>query len=323
MPIPASPPASTPFATPLDAFAGIGFDGPDAATFLHGQLSTDVISMPVGAVGLATYNSPKGRVLASLVLFRRTPDAFIALVAADLAAALRKRLAMFVLRAKVVVSDATAGRVLAGIGGTGLGDAVSRAFGGAPVPGQGLANAEGDLLVLPDGRAIAMPAPEAAEGVLARLALPPGTPDAFAQLGIRAGVPIVTLATQDRFVPQALNFDLLGGIHFRKGCYPGQEIVARMQYLGRLKDRLFVFRVDAPPPAPGTALVAADAPEPALGTVVNAAPGDGGSEFLAVANYDAAVAGALRLGAHDGPVPAVLPLPYEVPVPVAPERVKL
>jgi len=313
----------TAFAAPFDDLAGIAFDGPDAAAFLHGQLSTDVAAMPVGAVGLTTYNSPKGRVLASLVLFRRAPEAFLALVAADLAPALRKRLTMFVLRAKLTVSDATAGKTIIGIGGAGSKDALARVFQAVPDPGQGAAAAAGDLVGFPDGRVVAICDQAAAATLAAQLALPPGAPGAFALLGIRAGVPLVTQATQDRFVPQALNFDLLGGVHFRKGCYPGQEIVARMQYLGRLKERLFAFRADAPPPAAGAALVAADAPEPVLGTVVNAAPVDGGSEFLAVASYDGAVAGSLRLGAPDGPAPVVLPLPYDVPVPVAPPRVKL
>lgn len=325
MAMPASPalPVVPGIATRLDEFAGMAFDGSDAATFLHGQLSTDVTAMPVGAVGLSSYNSPKGRVLATLVLYRRAPDAFLALVATDLAAALRKRLAMFVLRAKVVVSDATAGKAIVGIGGEGSREALARVLPEAPAPGNAIATPEGIVMAFPDGRTVIIAEPAAASAWSARLGLPPEPSAAFALAGIRAGVPLVTQATQDRFVPQALNLDLLDGIHFRKGCYPGQEIVARMQYLGRLKERLFAFRADAPPPAPGTALFAAGAPEPVLGTVVNAAPVGGGGAFLAVASYDSAVDGSLRLGAPDGPALAVEPLPYTVPVPAAPQRVKL
>lgn len=320
-----TPPSILPgVAVPVDdQLAGIGFDGADAATFLHGQLSTDVIAMPVGAIGLGAYCSPKGRVLASLVLYRRAPDAFLALVAADLATALRKRLAMYVLRARVVVTDATAGKVIAGVGGEGSGEALARALPDAPPAGHGITTADGVVVALPDGRRLVIAEPAAAAALAERLGLPAAPSSTFALAGIRAGVPLVSQATQDLFVPQALNLDLLDGVNFRKGCYPGQEIVARMQYLGRLKERLFAFRVDAPPPAPGAPLFAAGAPGPALGTVVNAAMGDAGSEFLAVANYDAAVAGALRLGTPGGPVPAVLPLPYAIPVPVAPDRVKL
>lgn len=320
--LPASP-AVPGVAAPLDEFAGIGFDGADAATFLHGQLSTDVAAMPVGAVGISAYCSPKGRVLATLVLHRRASDAFLALAAADLAAALRKRLAMFVLRAKVAVSDATAGKTIVGIAGDASGEAFARALPDAPRAGHGTATSDSIVVAFPDGRAVVIADPATAGALPARLGLPSEPSGAFALAGIRAGVPLVTQATQDLFVPQALNLDLLDGVNFRKGCYPGQEIVARMQYLGRLKERLFAFRVDMPPPVPGTSLFAAGAPEPVLGTVVNAAAAGSGSEFLAVANYDSAVAGTLRLGAPDGPAPVVVPLSYAVPVPVAPQRVKL
>lgn len=310
------------FAAPLPALSGLAFDGLDAASFLHGQLSTDVAAMPVGSVSLTTYNSPKGRVLASLVLFRRAPESFVALVAADLAAALRKRLAMFVLRAKVAVTDASATHAVVGVGGDGAAAALGRVFGAVPLPGHGISVAEGEVLALPDGRYALLVAAGTEPELLQRLGLR-DAPGAFEALGIRAGVPVVTLATQDRFVAQTLNFDLLGGIHFRKGCYPGQEIVARMQYLGRLKERLFAFATSAPPPAPGTPLVDALAPEPAAGTVVAAVAVAGGSELLAVASFAAVEAGALHLAQPDGPALSLLPLPYVIPAPAAPQRVKL
>lgn len=301
---------------PLPELAAIAFHGADAASFLHGQLSTDVAQMPVGAVGLSTYNSAMGRVLASLVLYRRAPDAFVALVAADLAAALRKRLAMFVLRAKVTVTDPAAGRTIRGAAGA---DDLAAVLGPVPERGQGAATTHGDLVAWPDGRVVLVPGEGADEAVTG-----PGEPSAaFALHGIRAGVPLVTLATQDQFVPQSLNLDLLGGVNFRKGCYPGQEIVARMQYLGRLKERLFAFTTPAAPPAPGTPLVGAGTTEPALGTVVNAAPAADGTLLLAVAHYDAAMAGTLRLAGADGTRVEVVALPYAVPAPVAPQRVKL
>lgn len=324
MPAPASADlAAIPgFAAPVPALAGLAFDGPDAASFLHGQLSTDAAAMPVGSVSLSTYNSPKGRVLASLVLFRRAPESFVALVAADLAAALRKRLAMFVLRAKIAVADASVTHAVVGVGGDGAAAALGRVFGAVPLAGHGLSVAEGEVLALPDGRYALLVAAGTEPALLARLGLR-AVPGAFEAQGIRAGVPVVTLATQDRFVAQTLNFDLLGGIHFRKGCYPGQEIVARMQYLGRLKERLFAFATSAAPPAPGTPLVDALAPEPPAGTVVAAVAVDGGSELLAVASFAAVEGGALHLAHADGPALARLPLPYAIPAPAAPQRVKL
>lgn len=311
------------FVATLDDVAAIGFDGADAAAFLHGQLSTDIEVLPIGAVALTTYNSPKGRVLATLMLLRRDTESFVAIVAADLAAALRKRLAMFVLRAKVTVRDAGVEAVLLGVGGDGAVAALAAAMGATLAPGRGVVGADGDAMVFPDGRALVIARAATAADLRVRLGLPDATPAAFARLGIRAGVPWVTLATQDRFVLQALNGDLLGAVNFRKGCYPGQEIVARMQYLGRLKERLFAFATAAAPPAVGTGLVATGAPDAPAGTVVNVAATAGGSEFLAVANYDAVTTGELRLDTVDGPLAVRLDLPYAIPAPTTAPRVKL
>lgn len=323
MPIPAPAPAAagTAVAAPLPGLAALTLTGADAASFLHGQLSTDVTAMSTGAVALTSYNSAKGRVLATLWLFRRSADEFVALAAADLAAALRKRLSMFVLRAKVVVGEDV--RSLVGVTGNGADAALAGAFGTLPAAGHGVALPEVEWVALPDGRHVLLADPGAAAALPARLVLPAAAAPAFDLAGIRAGVPVVTLPTQDRFVPQSLNLDLLGGVHFRKGCYPGQEIVARMQYLGRLKERLFALRADGAPPAPGTPLFDPAAPDQAVGTVVNAASADGGSEMLAVANFEAAAAGTLRLGAPEGPPLALRALPYAIPVPTAPQRVKL
>ncbi len=130
---------------------------------------------------------------------------------------------------------------------------------------------------------------------------------------------MITAATQDQFVAQATNWDALGGLNFRKGCFTGQEIVARTQHLGRLKERLFAFRAGIEPPAPGTRLYGAAFGDQASGTVVNSAPDpDGGSRFLAVAQIEAANAGAMAVGAPDGPQAQREPLPYDLPAPVAP-----
>jgi folate-binding protein YgfZ len=308
-----------PLVARLIHLAVLTFDGADAASFLHNQLSTDVESMPVGAAGWTSYNSPKGRVLANLLLWRRAQDAFVGFVAADLAESLRKRLSMFVLRAKVAIADRTAGWQLLGVAGPGADAAVHVAFATAPEPGHGAALADADVVATPDGRFLVV----TDDGAKVRARLPATEMPAthWNWLGVRAGVPIVTSATQDQFVAQTLNLDLIGGINFRKGCYPGQEIIARMQYLGRLKERLFAFHVDAPPPAPGTRIQSG---ETAAGTVVNAAEAaNGGSDLLAVANWMAVEAGGLRLGDADGPALSPLVLPYAVPAPTAPNRVKL
>lgn len=314
-----------PRASAVDDLAVLQFEGPDAATFLQGQLSSDVAALAPGALQRSSYNSPKGRMLASLVLAR--PDGgggFRAVVAADLAASMARRLAMYVLRAKVKVESLADARALIGVSGEGAVDAVRAAFGVTATAGATVGHEDLVLLGLPDGRVL-VDAPAAARAAtLARLAPHAATGDAddWRRAAIRAGVPLVTAATTDQFVPQALNFDALDGISFRKGCYPGQEIVARTHYLGRLKERLYAFAAVGAPPAPGTRLHAASFGDQACGTVVNSVADEGGAILLAVVQRAAADADVVRVGAIDGPALTRLALPYPVPEPAPRERLR-
>jgi tRNA-modifying protein YgfZ len=330
---PTAPPSAPPPPDPATVYTTapetgvLGFDGPDAAAFLHGQLSSDVAGMAPGTAAWTSYNSAKGRMLATLLLWRADADSFLAFVAADVAAPLAKRLAMFVLRAKVKVADLTGQGQTIGVAGPGTAGAVRAALGGAPEPGQGVRAGDTCVIAAPDGRCFVHVPAAGAGDVTAKLAAhaDPISADAWRRLGILVGIPTVTRATQDLFVPQTANWDLVGGVNFRKGCYPGQEIIARMQYLGRLKERLFAFHVDAPPPSPATPVYSPVFGEQACGTVVNAAMSpDGGTDLLAVVQWAAATAdGTLRLGAPDGPALAARALPYAVPAPTAPDRPKL
>lgn len=159
-------------------------------------------------------------------------------------------------------------------------------------------------------------APQHAEALwrqLAALARPAGYP-AWEWLTIRAGLPVITAATSDQFVPQTANLDALGGVNFQKGCYTGQEIVARTQYLGRLKERLTLAHVDGASPAPGDRLYSAVFGEQSCGAVVNVAPAPGGGhDLLAVLQNAARDSGEVRLGAVDGRRLALLPVPYPLP----------
>ena len=124
-------------------------------------------------------------------------------------------------------------------------------------------------------------------------------------------MPVITAATQDLFVAQTANWDVLGGISFGKGCYTGQEIIARTQYLGRLKERLFLFHAAGPAVAAGTRLFSAVFGDQPCGTVVDAAGAPaGGADLLAVLQLAAAESGDVRLGAPDGAPLEPLPLPY-------------
>jgi folate-binding protein YgfZ len=146
---------------------------------------------------------------------------------------------------------------------------------------------------------------------LATSCKPVGAP-AWDWLMVQAGVPMVLPQTQDHFVPQMANMEILGGVSFNKGCYPGQEIVARSQYLGKVKRRLFLAHVDAAA-LPGDELFSADLPDQSAGHVANAAaaPG-GGCDVLAVVHTSSVDAGDVRLKSRDGAKLEFRPLPYPV-----------
>jgi hypothetical protein len=308
----------------LSPLAVLAIDGPDATAFLQGQLSSDVSGLGADACQYSSYNSPAGRMLANFVLWPEGTDAdagFRALVAADIAAAIAKRLAMFVLRSKVRVTDISANFARHGVGGPDAAAAVRAAIGAAPAPFAVLRDGETTVLSLPGPRFVLLAPFGKEEGIVAALAggEAPAPFAVWQWLTITAGVPVITAVTQDKFVAQALNWDVLGGVNFRKGCYPGQEIVARTQYLGRLKERLYAFRAPAGAVAPGDRLYSAVFDEQACGTVVNAAPApDGDTDLLAVVQLAAIASGDVRLGTPSGPSLRPLSLPYAVPAAIAP-----
>lgn len=313
--------------TRLDALALVDVDGADAATFLNGQLSSDVLALERGRGHWTSYNSPKGRMLANPFLYRPLGGpAFRLVVPVDIAEPVRKRLTMFVLRSKVTLAENRAVAAI-GVGGPGGGDAVRSALGVAASAHAVVAapGAPAEVVGLPDGRILIVVDAAGIDDVLARLARTATTSpqDVWRWLGIRAGVAQIGAATQDRHVAQTANWEVVGGVSFTKGCYTGQEIVARAQHLGVLKERAHPFRIDAAAPPPGTPLVSPVFGDQACGSVLDAVdlPG-GGAELLAVVQVSAADAPGLRLGSADGAPLEPLPLPYTLPT-SAPRRVKL
>jgi folate-binding protein YgfZ len=195
-------------------------------------------------------------------------------------------------------------------------------LGAAPDAHRALVHDGVTLLGLGDGRVIIDVAAERARALHDALAVHAtvGDETVWHWTRIAAGIALITAATSDRFVPQALNWEVLGGVSFQKGCYPGQEIVARMQYLGRLKERLFAFRLPAATPAAGTRLYAASFGDQPCGTVIEAAPHpQGGAALLAVVQRAAAEGEVVHVGAPDGVPLTPASLPYAVPEP-APAR---
>ena len=128
---------------------------------------------------------------------------------------------------------------------------------------------------------------------------------------MQSGIPLIEAETVDRFVPQMLNFELIGGVDFQKGCYPGQEVVARSQYRGTIKRRMFLFEVDGPA-TPGQEVFHSADPEQPAGMVVNAARGSEVWSALVEVKLAALDDGTLHLGSAAGPSLRLSPLPYSV-----------
>lgn len=286
--------------------------GEEAASFLHGQLSQDVQHLGDAEARLAAYCSAKGRMLASLLLLRPQADRLWLACSADVLPATLKRLRMFVLRAKARLEDAGGSLAVVGLAGDS-----ARAWLGADVPPaawQVTRRGDARIVALPEGAAPAWlwigPSQEA-DGVLT--ALPALALDKWCWLEVQTGVPRIEAATVEQFVPQMVNLELIGGVNFKKGCYPGQEIVARSQYLGRLKRRMVRADADAPLAAGQEVFAAGDPGQPA-GMVVNAAPAPGGGyAALVEVKLAAWAAGGLRAGSADGPRLRPARLPYAVP----------
>ena len=303
---------------PLTHLGLIRSSGEDSAPFLHNLFSNDVNKLAPEAVQWNSFNSPKGRMLASFLLWREAGGHMLA-VSADLQPALLKKLSMYVLRSKVKLSDAAPDTVLLGVHGTDANGVLGRA--GLPLPTGPMHQATaGEMRCLQlDAHSfvLAVPAGEAPACFGALLAAGAARAGSAAwQLGmIRAGLPLVTLPTQEEFVAQMLNYEVIGGVSFNKGCYPGQEIVARTQYLGKLKKRMYRVHVAADAaPEPGTDLYTPDFGDQSAGKLVNvvAAPG-GGFEALAVMQVSCAATGDVRVGRPDGPPLDFLDLPYALP----------
>lgn len=303
---------------PLLHLGLIRSNGPDSSAFLHNLFSNDVAKLPADAAQWSSFNSPKGRMLASLLLWPEA-EGHALVISADILPAMLKKLSMYVLRSKVKLSDASEAIALVGVAGADSVGVLQRA--GLPVPAavmqQTTEGAVRSVRVGEQAFVLAIDA-EAAPQMLGALAaagaVKAGTA-AWQLAMIRAGVPLITAPTQEEFVAQMLNYDLIGGVNFKKGCYPGQEIVARTQYLGKLKKRMYRVAIagDTTPVA-GSDLYAPEFGDQSAGKVVNVAPAaDGGFEALAVLQSSSAEAGEIHLGSPAGPLVRLLDLPYSLP----------
>lgn len=307
--------------TRLSHWGVIRAQGEDAAQFLHNQLSQDVLTLDATHARLAAFCTAKGRMLASMLILRPHPDEIWLLCSADVLAPTLKRLSMFVLRSKVKLSDATAELALVGYSGTAcaLLGAVEPA---GPEVWSVLELVNGRALRLPPMTRIGHPASSSqrwlwigvSSDAISRLQAGPALPlQVWQWLEVRSGIPMITQAVSEQFVPQMVNFELVGGVNFKKGCYPGQEIVARSQYLGKLKRRMVLLE-GASAMQPGQEVFSSLDPAQPAGMVVNAAPGPAGTYSALVEVKLACTMGSdLHLGALDGPQLIQRPLPYALP----------
>ena len=303
---------------PLTHLGLLECSGEDAQTFLHGQLSNDVKQLTPGRSEYAGYCSAKGRLLANFLLWPED-RAYCLQLARALLPAMQKRLGMFVLRAKVQLADASESRPVLGLAGKAAADALRELFPALPQQTHQVVHdpANGTLIALPGGRFELIAELESAKRLWDKLAAaltPVGAP-CWEWLEIRNGIPLITPATQEQFVPQMANMELIGAVNFQKGCYPGQEIVARTQYLGQLKRRMVLAHMaGARPPQAGDALFSSDLDAQASGMVVNAqAAPEGGYDLLAVVQTAGIAQAALHFQSADGPVLSIQPLPYPLP----------
>lgn len=300
-------------AAPLAHWGVIRAQGADAAAFLHGQLTNDFALLDSSHARLAGYCSAKGRLLASFIGWKRSEDDVLLVCSANLLAPTLKRLSMFVLRAKCKLSDASAQWRLLGLAGPSTTTLLGQL---TPAAVWGKTEHEGaDVIRLPDAAGTTRylwAAPiEAAPPVLPAL-----DADAWRWGEVASGVVTIEAATVDQFVPQMLNYELLGGVDFKKGCYPGQEVVARSQYRGTIKRRTFLFESEGPAIAGQEVFHSADPGQPA-GKVANAVPrpnGARGSGLLAEIKLAAMGEGTLHLGSADGPLLQQIEMPYQLTV---------
>lgn len=295
----------------LDHLGLIAVRGADAETFLNAQLTNNVAPAQSSRhARLAGFCSPKGRLLASFVQWRHGDTCFLQ-TSRDVLEPVLKRLSMFVLRSKLTLEDISESVVQVGFIGNGSqGGFSSEAW-------QVTGDETRSSIRYPDADGSARSVMVLAREAWDAEQLSAVDPQTWRWSEIRAGLPRVTIATQDRFVPQMINFEALGGVDFRKGCFPGQEVVARSQYLGKLKRRMALATIASgnagAVPAPGADVFSAGDGQP-CGIVVNAERGADGAIALLVelplALFDSQ---GLRVGAADGPSLRIEALPYPLP----------
>jgi folate-binding protein YgfZ len=294
---------------PLTHLGLIRAQGDDAAKFLHGQLTNDFVLLGLSQARLAGFCTAKGRLQASFIGFKRSPTDILLVCSRDILAATLKRLSMFVMRAKVKLSDASAEFSLLGLAGDTVQsltqDATSEAS--AAWSKSDIGPAHVVHLYPADGVPRALWVAPSTEPNPAGDALPL---ELWAWSEVRSGIATVTQPIVEALVPQMLNYESVGGVNFKKGCYPGQEVVARSQFRGTLKRRAYLAHIDTPVCA-GVAVFAPDDASQPCGIVTQVAKApEGGFDAIVAMQISAFELGGVRALAADGPLLSLTPAPY-------------
>jgi folate-binding protein YgfZ len=308
------------FVAPLTDLGLIAASGEEAAHFLHNQLTNDVENLGNTEARLAGYCSPKGRLLATFLMWK-SADTIMLQLPREIQPAVQKRLQMFVLRAKAKLNDATDTRVALGLAGHAAAAALTTWFPALPAaPYATVESDAGTLIRVADAFDVPryqwITTADTAQNAWPELmkTVPPAGPHVWRLTDIHAGTPQITKPTQEQFVPQMVNFELIGGVNFKKGCYPGQEIVARSQYLGKLKRRMMLASTDTEEAKAGMEIFSNADPEQPCGMVVNAEPNNqGGADCLVEIKLAALNESTIHLAAANGPSLRFAALPYPLP----------
>lgn len=302
----------------LSHYGLIRFSGDDAPSFLQSQLSCDIREINHQKAQYGSYCTPKGRVLASFLLWQQDDNFFMQLPA-SLCVSIQKRLSLFVLRANVQLSDTSDTLIRIGIAGQNAATMIKEVtgFSGTNQPLRVIHDENITILVLAQNRIELIAPVKNAFALWEHFSQSTKLVGAscWDWLDIQSGIPVILPEIQEKFLPQMINLDAIGGISFKKGCYPGQEIVARTQYLGKLKRRMFLAHIaTAEVVKAGDELYSIDMENQSSGNIANAASSpNGGYDVLAVIQQSSVDSSQIHWQSLQGPVLQTKLLPYSLP----------
>ena len=295
----------------LDDLASLQVTGNDATKFLHAQFTNDLENLPVDSWQYSSYCTPKGRLLAFMTIARLDNNEYLLILPKKVSESILSRLRMFVMRDDVSISSQQEETVITGL----VGPANILTDAGLDVAGDAgkLSNKNSHCILTLDAetnRYLCI----SEKGSLDTSSFATADSAYWTLLDIQAGIPAILSETQEAYVPQMVNLDLIGAVNFKKGCYPGQEIVARVHYLGKIKQRMYVLTSESKEMAkPADKIFVNGMPDKPAGTIVQAAKNESAQLLQAVLQTKAVDENAdFRLAAEDGEKIVLAAQPYSV-----------